>query len=225
MCVCVCVCVYYLLSYRVIIFYRPFCPHYITIHYSSCCRISRPLSSNQRMQFALDPFGHALATGSEDGRLLVFDTHTFEQVHEEQVSNNCLNCVSFHPYAAMLVATSGQRNFELSADVDKMDGDDNDDNDDSGSGNEGCISSGVNNNNSSNPMNSVNSNSSRDASSPSNINNNSSNGSRKSGSSPAFTGVGVEKWSELQVYGLHKNETILKQLYAAYSPIPAVPDE
>lgn len=76
-------------------------------------RISRRLSTNQRMQFSLDLWGNTLATGSEDGDLLIYDTTSFELLQNQSVSNNCLNCVSFHPYSSLLFSTTGQRNFDL----------------------------------------------------------------------------------------------------------------
>jgi hypothetical protein len=136
------------------------------------CRIHRPLSSNQRMQFAIDLWGNTIATGTEDGRLLTFDTRSFEKIYDDKVSNNCLNCVSFHPYSALLIATSGERNFDLPGD-DESDG---------------------------NPVWTSNERSS----------------AHNMSSKLPFV-CGLEKWSELQVYGLHANDIILKQLVAAYT--------
>lgn len=49
--------------------------------------VSRALSSNQRMAFDLDPWGAHLATGSEDGDILVYDTATFELVRRMRPSS------------------------------------------------------------------------------------------------------------------------------------------
>lgn len=99
------------------------------------CRVSRRLSSNQRMTFSLDPWGKYLATGTESGRyvassalilnafsylpdvtlsrLMIYDTSTFAEVNSSQLSNCCLNTVSFHPYSSLIVGTSGQRDFSM----------------------------------------------------------------------------------------------------------------
>ena len=65
------------------------------------------------MQFTIDPWSNTIATGTEDGKLIVYDTHSFDQIYEDKISNHCINSLSFHPYSAMLIATSGQRNFDL----------------------------------------------------------------------------------------------------------------
>ena len=46
-------------------------------------RVKRSLASNQRMTFDLDPWGKYLATGTQDGHLVIFDTRTFSEVHRE----------------------------------------------------------------------------------------------------------------------------------------------
>jgi WD40 repeat protein len=137
------------------------------------------------MQFALDLWGNTVATGTEDGRVLVYDTQTFEKLHDETVSNNCVNSVSFHPYASMLIATSGQRNFDLPDD--DVGGDDDTKWTSVGSGERDNVSK-------------------------------SDKGTLGTSTTCSTSNIeGGEKWSELQVYGLHKNAVILKQLYAAYS--------
>ena len=151
------------------------------------------------MQFSLDPWGNTLATGTEDGRLLVFDTQTFEQLYEDKVSQHCVNSVSFHPYAAMLIATSGQRNFDLPPDDIEERGD---------AWTSGSSSSSCSFNSNNNVL------------SANHYKNNETThltGNNQSSVSSAIEQQGEEKWSELQVYGLHKNDVLLKQLYEAYA--------
>lgn len=97
-------------------------------------RVSRPLSTNQRLCFDLDPWGSYLVTGDEEGRVLVYDTASFDLVKSTPSSylsdsttiargsgsrNNvkgldaeCSNSVTFHPYAALLAVSRGQRHFD-----------------------------------------------------------------------------------------------------------------
>ena len=88
------------------------------------------------MAFDIDPWGQYLCTGTQDGRILFFDTLTFQQVCEVpfsrhpdlatgkgdgRSSSNCVNSVLFHPYYSLLTAISGERQFE-SFDSDDEDG-------------------------------------------------------------------------------------------------------
>ena len=75
-------------------------------------KIQRNLNSNQRMTFDLDPWGKYLATGSQDGNLLIYDTKTFELIHSKKISNDCVNSCSLHPYSSMMVTSIGQRSFD-----------------------------------------------------------------------------------------------------------------
>lgn len=97
-------------------------------------KVQRSLNSNQRMTFDLDPWGAYLATGNQEGHLLMYDTQTFQEILVERFDgeeeglcakggHDCLNCVSFHPYAALLACTTGQRRFDVGSDSD----DDNED--------------------------------------------------------------------------------------------------
>jgi WD40 repeat protein len=140
------------------------------------------------MQFALDLWGNTVATGTEDGNLLVYDTQTFENIYDDKVSNNCVNGVSFHPYSSMLIATSGQRNFDLPDDADSADTKWTQRANDSGE----------------------------------DLAKHTCGGNYSINSDIGVSSVdGEEKWSELQVYGLHKNSVALKQLYSAYADASA----
>ena len=78
--------------------------------------VLRSLRSNQKMSFDIDPWGKFLATGSQDGELLIYDTATFElKSSSTSITTtrrvDCLNSVQFHPYSAMLFTAAGQRTF------------------------------------------------------------------------------------------------------------------
>ena len=72
-----------------------------------------------------------LATGTQDGHLVIFDTRTFSEVHRETFDEgegegegegeDCVNSVHFHPYAALLACT-GQRRFDTDSDDSDCDG-------------------------------------------------------------------------------------------------------
>jgi len=79
-------------------------------------RVHRDLTTNQRMTFALDPWGAYLATGTESGRLIVYDVKTFAAVHSSQISMSCVNSVEYHPYSAVIVGSAGQRSFVVDSD-------------------------------------------------------------------------------------------------------------
>lgn len=73
-------------------------------------RISRALTTNQRMSFDLDPWGKHVVTGSQDGQVLVFDAESFNLVAERNAPD-CVNAVSFHPTSSLLALSCGQRHF------------------------------------------------------------------------------------------------------------------
>ena len=94
-------------------------------------RVRRPLASNQRMQFDLDPWGQYLATGTQDGRVLLYDATTFELVADRRhASGECVNTAAFHPFSALLLTCTGQRHFAVESD----DSDDSDEDHDGGAG-------------------------------------------------------------------------------------------
>ena len=88
-------------------------------------KIHRDLKSNQRITFDLDPWGKYLATGSQDGNLMIYDTKSFELIQSKKISANCVNSCSFHPFSSIVAASIGQRHFNINDN--DSDDDDNDD--------------------------------------------------------------------------------------------------
>ena len=88
--------------------------------------VQRKLTSNQRMSFDLDPWGKYLCTGDQDGKVLFYDTSTFQLVHtvkqlnakEGGTKQACVNSVAFHPYSALLGVAIGERTFIVESDSD-----------------------------------------------------------------------------------------------------------
>lgn len=90
--------------------------------------VTRSISSNQRNKFAIDPWGQYLIAGDDQGKILSFDTQTFKCIRE--IDTGCCNTVNachFHPYSALIIASQGERTFnmpslsESSTDSDKDD--------------------------------------------------------------------------------------------------------
>ena len=91
-------------------------------------RVQRPLSTNQRMHFDLDPWGKYLATGTQDGKVLLYDTTTFELVATQTHTNGeCIHTAAFHPYSSLLFTSTGSRHFEYDG-CDETDTSDEEDN-------------------------------------------------------------------------------------------------
>ena len=64
------------------------------------------------MKFDIDPWGKYLVTGSQNGKVLVYDTDSFELVSSsDSVGNECVNAAVFHPFSALVLASTGQRHF------------------------------------------------------------------------------------------------------------------
>eukprot|EP01038_Epipyxis_sp_PR26KG_P005427 gene5427-7517_t len=96
-------------------------------------RVSRKLSSNQKVIFDIDPWGKSLCTGTQDGSILFYDTKTFELIksissisrnensyncngndtNNSSLVNECINTVQFHPYSGLLFSGSGERTFHI----------------------------------------------------------------------------------------------------------------
>jgi WD40 repeat protein len=98
--------------------------------------VERKLTTNQRMNFDLDPWGKVLCTGDQDGNVLFYDTTSCERINSMHTSDSsvstrssaCVNSVMFHPYSALLATSSGERSFS----VGDSDSDSDDDTDDIG---------------------------------------------------------------------------------------------
>lgn len=78
--------------------------------------VRRSLNTQQRMTFDIDPWGDYLASGADDGQVLIYNTSTFELVTQfpnrtDGGSSSCVNTVLFHPYSSVLYTVQGVRSF------------------------------------------------------------------------------------------------------------------
>lgn len=103
--------------------------------------VHRKLTSNQRMTFDIDPWGKYLSTGDQDGKIMFYDTTTFELVKTvdsarasgpavgggHMVERSCANSVQFHPFSALLGVATGERSFAV--DIGASDSDSDSDSD------------------------------------------------------------------------------------------------
>ncbi|CAD7695840.1 unnamed protein product [Ostreobium quekettii] len=71
----------------------------------------RTPDTQQRIQFDIEPCGRHLATGGQDGRVLVFDLTTGTLVHEFEAAADTVNGFMFHPSLPMAATASGHRKF------------------------------------------------------------------------------------------------------------------
>lgn len=77
--------------------------------------VTRHMSSNQRTLFDIDPWGQYLATGDQSGKILVYNTSTFELVQTVDTGvATAVNACHFHPYSSLLIASQGERSFPIS---------------------------------------------------------------------------------------------------------------
>ncbi|CAA0835982.1 Transducin/WD40 repeat-like superfamily protein [Striga hermonthica] len=90
-------------------------------------------STNQRIQFDIEPFGRYLGTGGQDGLVHIYDLQTGEWVSSFQAASDTINGVSFHPLLPMAATSSGQRRYG------GLD-DDSEENKNSLTGDENCLS-------------------------------------------------------------------------------------
>jgi hypothetical protein len=80
------------------------------------------------MTFDIDPWGKYLCTGDKHGKILFYDTTTYELVSSVEAvgaKGMCVNSVAYHPYSALLGVAAGERVFQVEAD--DSDSDDSDD--------------------------------------------------------------------------------------------------
>eukprot|EP01039_Chlorochromonas_danica_P005321 gene5321-5856_t len=88
--------------------------------------MKRQHSTQQRMTCALDPWGCYLACGDEKGKVLLYDTTTFSLaqtlsagcIDDEEKNHQAVNCVAFHPYCSLLMASIGSRQFNVEEEED-----------------------------------------------------------------------------------------------------------
>lgn len=79
----------------------------------------RATDTNQRIEFDLHCAGRYLATGSQSGKVLLFDLLTGDLVDDSIQMPDAANGVAFFPdpSAARLAVTSGQRHYDLPSDM------------------------------------------------------------------------------------------------------------
>jgi hypothetical protein len=67
------------------------------------------------MAFDIDPWGKYLATGTQTGKVLIYDTSTFElktsSSEQGRATYDAVNSVQYHPFSALLFSAAGQRHF------------------------------------------------------------------------------------------------------------------
>ncbi|KAL3519646.1 hypothetical protein ACH5RR_017795 [Cinchona calisaya] len=68
-------------------------------------------TTNQRIQFDIDPIGQNLATGGEDGSIHVYNLQNGQWVSSFQAALDTVNGFSFHPYLPMAASSSGHRRY------------------------------------------------------------------------------------------------------------------
>ncbi|KAK3011111.1 hypothetical protein RJ639_012670, partial [Escallonia herrerae] len=69
-------------------------------------------TTNQRIQFDIEPVGRHLGTGGQDGLVHIYDLQTGQWVSSFQAALDTVSGFSFHPYLPMAASTSGHRRFQ-----------------------------------------------------------------------------------------------------------------
>jgi len=85
------------------------------------CHFERPGLTNQRISFDIDSAGQALATGSANGDIRLFDISTISEggklIQPSEIMSpshdDLVSAVSFNPLYPILASCSGQRKFNL----------------------------------------------------------------------------------------------------------------
>ena len=91
-------------------------------------KFKRHAPTNQRIYFDIRSDGKFIATGSADGKLLVYDMKTGECIEKcTLVFKDSVNSLSFRPYSNQLCVATGQRHFEFAYDCSSTSSDDGDD--------------------------------------------------------------------------------------------------
>lgn len=80
-------------------------------------------STNQRIQFDIDPMNRYLATGGEDGRVRYFDLRDGRMVADFRAGSDTINGCMFHPGGPFLATASGHRRHESRGGGDPSDSD------------------------------------------------------------------------------------------------------
>ncbi|GES93892.1 telomerase Cajal body protein 1-like [Rhizophagus clarus] len=91
-------------------------------------KLERNGNTNQRLSFDLDITGSFLATGSLDGKMIVYDLVNLNskgsprKVLDRLAHDDAISAISFHPTFPLIASCSGQRKFKL-IDGDKLEND------------------------------------------------------------------------------------------------------
>uniref|UniRef100_A0ACD6A4T6 Uncharacterized protein n=1 Tax=Avena sativa TaxID=4498 RepID=A0ACD6A4T6_AVESA len=70
-------------------------------------------TTNQRVQFDIEPYGKHLATGGQDGMVHIYDLQGGQWVTGFQAAADTVNGFSFHPYLPLATTSSGHRRFGM----------------------------------------------------------------------------------------------------------------
>ncbi|XP_037422066.1 telomerase Cajal body protein 1-like isoform X2 [Triticum dicoccoides] len=70
-------------------------------------------TTNQRVQFDIEPCGKHLATGGQDGMVHIYDLQGGQWVTGFQAAADTVNGFSFHPYLPLATTSSGHRRFGM----------------------------------------------------------------------------------------------------------------
>ncbi|KAI9596103.1 hypothetical protein BDF19DRAFT_40987 [Syncephalis fuscata] len=98
-------------------------------------RLEREHTTNQRLTFDIDPLGHRLVTGDQNGGITIFDIQTKTSSIEDSSSfsthwaalhQDICSATEFHPiyHTSILASCSGQRKFPLDLEENDSDNDD-----------------------------------------------------------------------------------------------------
>ncbi|XP_019055792.1 PREDICTED: telomerase Cajal body protein 1 isoform X3 [Nelumbo nucifera] len=69
--------------------------------------------TNQRILFDIEPCGHHLGTGGQDGQVHIYDLQTGQWVASFQAAYDTVNGFSFHPFLPIAASSSGHRRFGM----------------------------------------------------------------------------------------------------------------
>jgi len=92
--------------------------------------LSRVANTNQRISFDIHYSGSYLATGSQDGHVLIYDVSSGQLVQSFTAHSDAVNGCQFHPTLPYLVTSSGQRKFNLPTEYQEEDKSEKDSNGD-----------------------------------------------------------------------------------------------
>ncbi|CAK9144096.1 unnamed protein product [Ilex paraguariensis] len=76
-------------------------------------------TTNQRIQFDIEPLGQKLGTGGQDGLVHIYELQTGQWVSCFQAALDTVSGFSFHPFLPMAASSSGHRRFGILDDSDR----------------------------------------------------------------------------------------------------------